>query len=422
MPGWATACRDPRPSAAIFPIPQKGRATRRLGPVCLWAMLACACASVSSQTPLMRSTELQAGAGELRATENALAISIPGDIEASADEIRARADDPVVRDHALRWKMEAIPAFYQTLFQADSLAGAIGTMALGAQIENYLTEGPGGDLFGALQPVAVQAARKIRADVVDRMRLVARRPDAFERTLARIDAWTRENPIAGTSLSSRPSIFPFLVKMADDADRDVFGVVGDIGGSVADIATRLDIYSGYLPKAARWQSELLADELTARNETRLVISTFESMTKLMDRVDALTSPESIDQATALGMASVRTERVAAINALDRMTAGVLAYLTSERGAVLATADVQIRAALADIDRQRNLTLEQAEDLRKKLFVDADRMRRQTVADIDGLANRIILKVALILAALLALATLLAVLVWRTAAPRPTAAN
>jgi hypothetical protein len=67
----------------------------------------------------MRATELQASAGDLRATANALAISVPGDIEASADEIRTRAEDAAVRDRALRWKMEAIPAYYQALFQAD---------------------------------------------------------------------------------------------------------------------------------------------------------------------------------------------------------------------------------------------------------------------------------------------------------------
>jgi hypothetical protein len=44
------------------------------------------------------------------------------------------------------------------------------------------------------------------------------------------------------------------------------------------------------------------------------------------------------------------------------------------------------------------------------------MRSQTVADIDGLATRIILKVALTFAALLMLATLLAVFVRRTADP------
>ncbi len=292
-------------------------------------------------------------------------------------------------------------------------------LALAAQIEYYLTDGAGGDRFGSLQPVAVESARKIRAEVENRMRFVARRPDVFEQTLAQINAWTRENPIAGPSVSSRPSISPFLVKMAGTGDRDVFGIIGDIGGSVADIATRLDIYSGYLPKAARWQSELLADDLAARDETRLVISTLESMTSLIHRVDALTSPESIDRATASGIASVRNERVEAIDALDRIVADVLDHLTSERQAALATVDEQTRAALADINRQRNLMLEQVEDLRSKVFDAANRMRMQTIADLDGLATLVILKAALALAALLALATLLAVLVRRTAASSPT---
>jgi len=313
----------------------------------------------------------------------------------------------------------AIPAYYQTLFQADALAAVADTLALAAQIEQYLTEGPGRDRFGELQPVAVQTARKTRADVVDRMRSVARRPDEFERRLARIETWARENPIAGVSLASRPSIVPFLTKMAGSAEQDVFGVAGEIGDSIADIARRLDIYSGYLPKAARWQSELLADELTSRDEAQLTLSALETMTKLMGRVDALTSPDSIDQATAFGVGSLRTERIAMLDAFDTMKANVLAYLTSERESVAAMVGVQTSAALADIERQRSMTMEQIEALRAKVFVDADGLRTQTVADLDALASRLILRAALALAALMALAALLAVVVRKTVAPRST---
>ena len=380
---------------------------------------AAGCAKAPPQTSLMRATDSQVAARELRATEYALAISVPGDIEASADEIKARAGEPGVRNHAVRWKMEAIPAYYQTLFQADALAAVADTLALGAQIEQYLTEGPGRDRFGELQSVAVQTARKTRADVVDRMRSVARRPDEFELRMARIEAWARENPIAGPSLASRPSIVPFLTKMAGSSEQDVFGVASEIGDSVADIARRLDIYSGYLPKAARWQSELLADELTARDEAQLTISALESVTRVMGRVDALTSPDSLDQATTFGIASFRTERIEMLGAFDTMKANILAYLTSERQALAAMIDGQTSAALADIDRQRSATMEQIEALRTKVFVAADGMRTQTVADLDGLATRIILKVALTLAALMALAALLVVVVRRTVAPGST---
>ena len=265
----------------------------------------------------------------------------------------------------------------------------------------------------------MQTARKNRADVVDRMRSVARRPDEFELRVARIEAWARENPIAGPSLASRPSIVPFLTKMAGSAEQDVFGVVGEVGDSVADIARRLDIYSAYLPKAARWQSELLADELAARDEGQLAISALESVTRLMGRVDALTSPDSLDQATTFGMTSFRTERIAMLDAFDTMKANVLAYLTSERESVAAMVGVQTSAALADIDRQRSMTMEQIEALRAKVFVDADGLGTQTVADLDELVSRIILKAALALGVLMALAALLAVVVRRTVAPRST---
>ena len=384
---------------------------------CLWALLAGACASVPAQTGLMRAAELQTPRGELRATENALAISIPSDIEAATDDMMNQGDDPVMRGLALEWKMEAIPAYYQALFQPDPLAAAIDTMAMSAQIESYLTDGAGRDRFGALQPIAVEAARKIRTDVVSAMQLAARRPDAFAGFHANIDEWAKSNPITGASLASRPSSVPFLAKLAGADNTDVFGVVGGIGSTVADLAARLDIYSAYLPKAARWQSEVLVQELALRHDARLIMSTLESMTRLMERAETLTSPESIANATDLGTASIRAERVELIAALDRMRASALAYLTTERQAVLADSDSQIRAALGDIDRQRNLTMEQAEDLRKQTFIAADGMRRQTVDDIDRLANRIILRVALTVAALLALAALLGFVVLRTTLQR-----
>jgi len=413
MRGRPTPGRGPDWFNEVFPI------VRVFGPVgslivsCLWASLAGGCASVSPQTRLMQAAALETSPGELRATENALAISIPSDIEDSSDDIMNQAEDPAIRGRALQWKMEAVPAYFQTLFQPDPLAAAIDTMAMSAQIEKYLTDGRGRDRFGALQPVAIEAARKIRTDVANAMRLAARRPDAFARLETNIDAWAQSNPIAGASLSSRPSSVPFLIKVAGSENSDVFGVVGSIGNSVADIATRLDIYSGYLPKAARWQSELLADELALRHEVVLVTSTLESMTRLIERAETLTSPESIEYATQFGTSSVRSERVELIAALERMRASVLAYLTSERQAVVSDAASQMRVVLADVDRQRNLTMEEAERLRKNTFIAADTLRRQTLADVNQLGNQIIIKATLAVAALLALTALLGVVVLRT---------
>jgi hypothetical protein len=82
-------------------------AIRGSGFLCLTAMLAGACAKVPKQTSLTRVADSRIATGQLRATENALAITIPGDIETTADEIMARAEDPAVRRQALRWKVGA---------------------------------------------------------------------------------------------------------------------------------------------------------------------------------------------------------------------------------------------------------------------------------------------------------------------------
>jgi hypothetical protein len=73
---WTTTYRGAARWVAVVPIPLRWRTTLRVGPVCL-GVFAGSCASVSSQTPLMRATELRVAASELRTTENALAISIP---------------------------------------------------------------------------------------------------------------------------------------------------------------------------------------------------------------------------------------------------------------------------------------------------------------------------------------------------------
>ena len=251
-----------------MPTPHSGRAIRGSGLLCVSLMLIGACAKVPQQTSLMRAADSRIAADHLRATENALAITIPGDIETSADEIMARSEDPAVRGQALRWKLEAIPAYYQTLFQANSLAAAMDTVVLAAQIEDDLTTGPGRDRFGAMQPVALEAARRIRAGITEQMRVMAERPEAFERIMQRLDTWARANPIVGPSLSSRLSPVPVLVKIAGSEDANVFGVVGDIGGSISDIATRIDIYTAYVPKAGRWQADLLAGDKSRARRRR----------------------------------------------------------------------------------------------------------------------------------------------------------
>src|SRR5262249_30946071 len=160
---------DSRGRACMMSVAPWFRRTPTVLACSIAALLASGCAKVPHQSALMRTLDARTAPGALRATENALAVSVPGEIETSADEIIARADDPAIRRQAMQWKLEAIPAYYQTLFQVDSLAAAMDTVVLAIQLEDYLSQGAGRDRFGGHQHVALEAARKNRAHIVGQM-------------------------------------------------------------------------------------------------------------------------------------------------------------------------------------------------------------------------------------------------------------
>ncbi len=190
---------------------------------------------------------------------------------------------------------------------------------------------------------------------------------------------------------------------ANGSDISVFQAVGNISASVTDIATRLDIYVAYLPKAGRWQAQLLADELSGRGDAQQVLATFESVKQMMDRANQLVSPEALKSALDVTTAEVRKERLAAFASVDALRLQTQAYVTSEREAALAGVDAQRRLVTAEMDKQR-----------AALLKEVDVLRAQTLADANALASRIIWRGAFAAAGLLVLAALLTVLVLRDA--------
>jgi vacuolar-type H+-ATPase subunit I/STV1 len=173
-------------------------------------------------------------------------------------------------------------------------------------------------------------------------------------------------------------------------DVSAFQVMADIPATVADLATRLDIYAAYLPKAARWQAELMAGDLAGSEETQRVLATFASVERLTERTNALLSPAGLRRALDDASGQIRAERIAALASVDEQRVATLAYLTQERV-----------AAVAEIDRQREALARQIDEL-----------RRNASSDMDELASRVIRRAAWAVAILLVLAAALTLAVVR----------
>ncbi len=374
---------------------------------CLLAVLCTACTSVSqggTQTTLMEVTGAQVTAQQLRTTQNVLAVTVPGTLEAAADAIMAQTPDMALRRRALLWKIEVVPAYYEALFNADPLAATLDAWVLTLQLEQDFKTGASKDAFGPLQSIAVAAIEQVQAEMDATSRSVAKSPQGYERGKALVESWAAAHPITGP-LATRPSILNHLAEMAaQGSDISVFAAVGNISASVSDIATRLDIYAAYLPKAGRWQAELLTDELSHREDAQQVLATFQSVKQMMERTNQLVSPEALKGALEAATAEVRKERLAAFASIDALRLQTQAYVTSEREAALAGVDAQRRNVIADVDRQR-----------AALVQEMDALRQQALADASTLASRIIWRGAFAAAGLLVFAAFLTVLVLRQAA-------
>jgi len=85
-------------------------------------------------------------------------------VQTAADEISAAETDPSIREAAVRWKINSIPAMQAAVFQLDPLAALADAWGLCAQMERFAT-GAGKDLFGDSQRIAVQDSLTLSEDV-----------------------------------------------------------------------------------------------------------------------------------------------------------------------------------------------------------------------------------------------------------------
>jgi len=344
------------------------------------------------QTALMAATKTEVTARTVRALDDVLAISVPGTIETAANSVLRETSDPATRRRALRWKIEVIPAFYQALFYADPLAALLDAWALSIQLEQLLETSAAKEELGAVQPNALAAARRIQQQIATGAKDLAKSPEGFERARSTVERWAQAHPIAGP-LSSRPSILPELTEKAGAIDVSVFEVVAGLPATLADVATRMDVYAAYLPKAAHWHAEILADEIADRAEVQRIEATVASVDRMTERINDLLAPSALRGALDTFRGELHSERQAVFASIDQQRLETLAYVKQERLAVV-----------ADVDRER-----------LALRSDVDELRKSVLADLDDLAMRVIRRAAVAAAILLVLASALALGVVRLAA-------
>lgn len=348
-------------------------------------------------------------AAQLRQQLGELTYFYSGTIEHAADQIITTTTDRKVRQHALLWKLNAIPAAYRALFYPDPAVALIDAWALSLQMVAYFESGPGRNDFGPLHTQALEASRELEAATAALARSVKEGGDLSNLT-AKLQEWVIQHPVVASDFTYRNSVIPDMSAVFSEKQLGTFDMVSSLVLSVEDISHQLFAQMDLLPKQARWETELLLT--TAPGEAGVgsgLASLVELGSQLEEVIPVVTqTPDLVARERANILQAIHQERMAAFADIDKERKDTLAYLTRERMAVME--DLQ---ALVDLERQT--ILKSVEEMRQTLLKDAEAAgNRMAVKALDRskqVIDHLMLRVAQLAVAFIVALALIAGVFW-----------
>ncbi len=307
------------------------------------------CATISDKSVQMEQLGgTRFTSGELRIRAQEFGYTFSAAIEETADRIIASSGDSEVKRNALIWKMNAIPEIHRALSFEDPLVAGMDLLVLSMQMREFFSTGAGSRSFNDWQTLAISVTRELESSA---MLLL----DGFNNAdtaamMRRMTAkWVEENPI--TSLTfSRQSIVGLAAKTLGSKELDLTSTIGVLARGVSDIQRQITLYSGFLPKQARWQAEYLV--LTAIDD-----STRYTLLERLSRLDSAVI--GVANTVRDGPDLLQTLRDDSFRAIDEQRTATLARLRDERVAIITALREERATLMSEIDRQRVATVAEA---------------------------------------------------------------
>ncbi len=144
-------------------------------------------------------------------------------IEIAADEIAHETDDPVIERNALLFKVNAIPAAQLAGYRLDPGFAAFDSWVYTIQMREFLTTGPGSDVFGAYQHIAVDAVADLEKEIHRIGESITVDEEALQELVNLAEEHADENPPSKTcSLPATPICDPSTWGGEDQLTRSRF--------------------------------------------------------------------------------------------------------------------------------------------------------------------------------------------------------
>ncbi len=337
-----------------------------------------------------------------------------GRMESAADEIAASTTSSTVRLAALEWKIDAVPAMRDSLFQPDPSVALIDTWVLLHQMGDYFESGPGKTRLG---PASAQAAAACRTSEDYLAGVAASVTTSGDVSKVRdfVRRWAADHPMTGT-IAARQPILSIDVRNELQDSLTIGQVAAEVATSLDDLNRRLEVYSGQVVRQARWELERqtlgLLDDLSVKEAIPLAGRAVASAEGMVAEIHRLMPALEGAARTVEGAADIiATERRAAVSAISADVVRTIEFAHGERLAVLEFLTLERKTAIDDL--RKTITEE-----RQAVVRDSERVAVRLVDHaIDRLERLVLAVVAVLLVAVFA-----ALLLMRLLFRRPTHAT
>ena len=314
-----------------------------------------ACSPQSRPTLMANMAKEEITVSQLRAIDYEYAARFGHAVASCAHDIVEATEEAEMIEHALRWRMWAMPEARAAAFDQDPLTALIELWILANQQHRFFTSGRGKDWFGPYQ----EHARATTLDLQQKAEALmaqAMTPDSLRAIQETKRDWVETHPIEG-DLVARPTARADLASLVPPRQGGTLQAAASIQETVGDMNDRITILTQQAPTEARWQAEyLVASLFEARlsDDVDTVVGSLESMTAFLERFEDTASAQ-----TAAIFDGIEEERRKVFDAIERERAEILAAISNEREQVLNGVDLRVAKTTNDVDQLTRGLIDQA---------------------------------------------------------------
>ena len=244
---------------------------------------------------------------QLQIKVRSLADPFSGLIEETVWALWQTTDDPSDYQRLLIWQINLTTSIQRATFQPNPIAALFDTWALIEQFREYVVSGTAPSFTDEQRVIVLRTIDRMDSDLFA-IAVEAAGEDDARKVQALIKAWADDHPVNRFAVRDSPQ--GEMAEWSARADLGALATVKNLGATLDDVMTRLDLYAEYVPKQASWHAQAVAYGWVGPDETTGLLADLSTTASAFDRIATSLEgyPEAVSEERRIVLEAVQHER------------------------------------------------------------------------------------------------------------------